>query len=66
MPTFRAIHLNDVLMNRIVELGLFPSDANLTGRDLLQSNLGRRRDIQAQLFNQDLVGRLTYLPCTVQ
>lgn len=64
--TFGAIHLDDMLMNGIMKLGLFPSDPNLTSGDLFQGDLRRRGDIQAQLFDQQIIRGLAYLPRAVE
>lgn len=64
--TFSIIHLDNVLVYRIVKLWLLPSKTNLSGRDLFKGHLRRRGDIKTQFFHQDIIRSLANLPRTVK
>lgn len=64
--TFGAVNLNNVFLNGIMELGLFPGNANLSSGNFLKSDFRRGRDIQAQLVDQDVVWGLAHLPGAVE
>lgn len=51
LHTLDIVHLNYVLMYGVVKIWLFPSEANLTGCDLLEGHLWRRWDIQSQFLH---------------
>lgn len=64
--TFHTVDLDDMLMDRIVKIRLFPGDTDLTGRYLFQGHLGGRRDVQAELVHEDVIGSLADLPRAIQ
>lgn len=64
--TFATVQLDDVFMDGIVKIRLFPSDVNLMSSDVFESELWRRRDIQTELFYQNFIRSLTNLPGAVQ
>lgn len=53
-------------MDGIMKIRLFPSNVNLMSGDVFESELWRRRNIQAELFHQNFIRSLANLPGAVQ
>lgn len=51
LHTLDIVHLNNVFMYGVVKIWLLPRKADLTGCDLLEGHLWRRRDIQSQFLH---------------
>lgn len=64
--TFTTVQLDDMFMDGIMKIRLFPSNVNFMSSDVLKSQLWWRRNIQAELFHQDFIRSLANLPGTVQ
>lgn len=63
--TFTTVQLDDVFVDGIMKIRLFPSNVYLMSGDVFESELWWRRDIQTELFHENFIRSLANLPGAV-